>query len=365
MASNADGLQLGQPLLERRQGALAQRAPGLAEHVFGPLQIQVGRPPRQREQAAAGRTHARAQPGPQAFAGLGGQRRPHHPPGLVGLAVDQAPARGRIRQLPDVHAAAGRLPAQDLDGGVDRRHDPPPGARIAVLDRGTGAPPASPASGAPSRGAGLGRAGGATGAPARRALAERRRAHRRRGGAAGAGAGDRAGPSSKVPPARPGPPALMPARLVLAGLDDLVVAQPAGARPTARRRRDVRRRPRALRRSRRGRASSVTSSSSLLVLVLVVVVLVVIVVVVVLVVVVLVLVGRRVSSSPSSAPAAPPPRPPRPRRRRRRRPRIFVVALGAGAQHAERGRPVLGRKRSDLGLFRGVLVVVCHGLLSG
>ena len=155
MASKADGRQLGQPLLQRRQGPLAQRAAGLAEDVLGALEIQVGRTPRQREQAAAGRPHARAQPGAQPLARLGGQRGPHHPPGLVGLAVDQAPAGGRVGQLAHVHAPAGRLPAQDLDGGVDRRHDPPASARIAVFGRGARPRPASPNFGRRLRGRGL------------------------------------------------------------------------------------------------------------------------------------------------------------------------------------------------------------------
>ena len=104
MASKAGGRQLGQAQLQRGQGALAQRAARLAEDVLGPLEVQVGRPPRQREQAAAGRAHARAQPGPQPFARLGGQRGPHHAPGLAGLAVDQPPPGARVGQLADVHA---------------------------------------------------------------------------------------------------------------------------------------------------------------------------------------------------------------------------------------------------------------------
>ena len=109
---------------QRRRGPLAQRAPRLAEHLLGAFQLRVGRPTRQRVQTRARRTHPRAQSGAQPFARLGGQRRPHHAPRFVGLAVNQPSARRPVRDLANVHAASGRLPAQDLQRGVDRRHDP-------------------------------------------------------------------------------------------------------------------------------------------------------------------------------------------------------------------------------------------------
>ena len=103
--------QLRDAPFQRRRGPLAQRAPRLAEHLLGALQLRVGRTTRQRVQTRARRAHARAHPGPQPLARLGGQRRAHHAPRFVGLAVNQPPARRPVRDLADVHAAS-RAPAR-------------------------------------------------------------------------------------------------------------------------------------------------------------------------------------------------------------------------------------------------------------
>ncbi len=121
--------------LQRGERPLAQRAARLAEHLLGPLQLRIGRAARQGIQPGPGGLHARAHPRPQPLARLGGQRRTHHAPGLVGLAVNQPPPRRPVRDLPDVHAAARRLTAQNFERGIDRRHD---AARALALARPAG-----------------------------------------------------------------------------------------------------------------------------------------------------------------------------------------------------------------------------------
>ena len=177
-------------------GPLAQRAPRLAEHLLGPLQLRVGRTARQRVQAGSGRAHTRAQPGPQPLARLGGQRRAHHAPGLVGLAVDQPAPRGAVGDLADVHAAARRLPAQDLQRRVDRRHDAPGPLALAASRRA-----AAPASSPPCDGASAGPRWGPRPVPA--SLITRRVARRRSAGRLRLRAADRR-TLRRAPPRRPG-----------------------------------------------------------------------------------------------------------------------------------------------------------------
>ena len=110
--------QLGDAPLEGGGRPLAQRPPGLAEHLLGAFQLGVGRAARERVEPRARGADPRANPGPEPFARLGRERRPHHPPGLVRLAVNQLAACGRVGDLTDVDA---RAPAPARAGSPARR----------------------------------------------------------------------------------------------------------------------------------------------------------------------------------------------------------------------------------------------------